>query len=250
MHHPRDAVTRSIETGMPLMTFILAQWPTSFVAAIIVRFLLAAGMATAGMGQWANAEVRKDLVSPGGPRQSTSEMGMGISDAHDLCPSINRRSARFVDQGAHASPSARLAMGRTALLSPGHNKAVVRFCLDENLSGRPSTMAEKTGSSKTAIMTDALQADFDRDVAVDELDERFKARVDKQVSTRLHRTRSRDFGRARRFAGPLPISGHHFLARLRSCGTRDGTATLEGVRRAGSTAGLPEADELSKTFLR
>ena len=40
-------------------------------------------------------------------------------------------------------------------------------------------MAEKPGSSKTAIMTDALRAYFDRGAA-SELDERFRARLDKQ----------------------------------------------------------------------
>ncbi|HEV2548101.1 MAG TPA: CopG family transcriptional regulator [Stellaceae bacterium] len=53
------------------------------------------------------------------------------------------------------------------------------FYLDEDPSARLSTMAEKPGSSKTAIMTDALRAYFDRGAA-SELDERFKARLDKQ----------------------------------------------------------------------
>ena len=53
------------------------------------------------------------------------------------------------------------------------------FYLDEDLSERLATMAAKPGSSKTAIMTDALKAYFDRGAA-SELDERFKARLDKQ----------------------------------------------------------------------
>lgn len=53
------------------------------------------------------------------------------------------------------------------------------FYLDEDLSDRLSTMAAKPGSSKTAIMTDALRAYFERGAA-SELDERFKARLDKQ----------------------------------------------------------------------
>jgi hypothetical protein len=52
------------------------------------------------------------------------------------------------------------------------------FYLDEDLSVRLSTMAEKPGSSKTAIMIDALRAYFDRGAA-SELDERFKTRLDK-----------------------------------------------------------------------
>lgn len=52
------------------------------------------------------------------------------------------------------------------------------FYLDEDLSVRLSTMAEKPGSSKTAIMTDALRAFFDRGAA-SELDELFKRRLDK-----------------------------------------------------------------------
>jgi len=53
------------------------------------------------------------------------------------------------------------------------------FYLDEDLSERLSTMAAKPGSSKTAIMTDALRAYLERGAA-SELDERFKARLDKQ----------------------------------------------------------------------
>jgi predicted transcriptional regulator len=53
------------------------------------------------------------------------------------------------------------------------------FYLDEDLSGRLATMAAKPGSSKTAIMTDALRAYFDRSAA-SKLDERFRARLDKQ----------------------------------------------------------------------
>jgi hypothetical protein len=53
------------------------------------------------------------------------------------------------------------------------------FYLDEDLSERLATMAAKPGSSKTAIMTDALKAYFARGAA-GELDERFKARLDKQ----------------------------------------------------------------------
>jgi hypothetical protein len=46
------------------------------------------------------------------------------------------------------------------------------------VSERLATIAAKPGASKTAIMTDALQAYFDRRAAND-LDERFKARLDK-----------------------------------------------------------------------
>lgn len=53
------------------------------------------------------------------------------------------------------------------------------FYLDEDLSDRLSTMAAKPGSSKTAIMSDALRGYFERGAA-SELDERFKARLDKQ----------------------------------------------------------------------
>jgi hypothetical protein len=53
------------------------------------------------------------------------------------------------------------------------------FYLDEDISDRLSAMAAKPGSSKTGIMTDALRAYFERGAA-NELDERFKARLDKQ----------------------------------------------------------------------
>jgi hypothetical protein len=53
------------------------------------------------------------------------------------------------------------------------------FYLDEDLSDRLSTMAAKPGSSKTAVMTDALRAYLERGAA-SELDERFRARLDKQ----------------------------------------------------------------------
>jgi len=53
------------------------------------------------------------------------------------------------------------------------------FYLDEDISDRLSTMAKKPGSSKTAIMIDALRAYLDRGAA-SELDERFRARLDKQ----------------------------------------------------------------------
>ena len=53
------------------------------------------------------------------------------------------------------------------------------FYLDEELSERLSSMAAKPGSSKTAIMMDALRAYFDRRAA-NELDEQFRTRLDKQ----------------------------------------------------------------------
>jgi hypothetical protein len=53
------------------------------------------------------------------------------------------------------------------------------FYLDEDLSERLATIAAKPGSSKTAIMSDALRAYLDRGAA-SELDERFSARLDKQ----------------------------------------------------------------------
>lgn len=46
-------------------------------------------------------------------------------------------------------------------------------------------MAGKPGSSKTAIMTDALRAYFDRRAAND-LDERLRARLDKQSVQLAH----------------------------------------------------------------
>jgi predicted transcriptional regulator len=53
------------------------------------------------------------------------------------------------------------------------------FYLDEDLSERLATMVAKPGSSKTAIMTDALRAYLDRGAA-SEFDERFRARLDNQ----------------------------------------------------------------------
>jgi hypothetical protein len=50
------------------------------------------------------------------------------------------------------------------------------FYLEEELSERLATVAAKPGSSKTAIMTDALKAYFDRRAGT-ELDERFRARM-------------------------------------------------------------------------
>jgi len=52
------------------------------------------------------------------------------------------------------------------------------FYLDEDHSARLSTIAEKPGSSRTAIMTDALRAYLDRGAA-SEIDERFMTRLDK-----------------------------------------------------------------------
>jgi len=52
------------------------------------------------------------------------------------------------------------------------------FYLEDEVSERLATLAARPGASKTAIMTDALKAYFDRRAAND-LDERFKARLDK-----------------------------------------------------------------------
>src|ERR1700730_560899 len=52
------------------------------------------------------------------------------------------------------------------------------FYLDAEVSERFATMAAKPGSSRTAIMTDALKAYFDRSAST-ELAERFRARLDK-----------------------------------------------------------------------
>jgi predicted transcriptional regulator len=59
------------------------------------------------------------------------------------------------------------------------------FYLDGELSERLKALALKPGASKTAIMSDALRAWLDRRGA-SELDERFKARLDR-VSTQLNR---------------------------------------------------------------
>ena len=59
------------------------------------------------------------------------------------------------------------------------------FTLDRPLSERLAALAAKPGSSKTAIMTDALKAWLDRRGA-GELEERFKARLDK-LSVQLGR---------------------------------------------------------------
>jgi predicted transcriptional regulator len=65
-----------------------------------------------------------------------------------------------------------------------------QFYLPDDLSERLETLAAKPGSSKTAILTDALRAWLDRK-AGDELDQRFGTRLDRQtrasnrVETRL-----------------------------------------------------------------
>jgi len=59
------------------------------------------------------------------------------------------------------------------------------FYLEDEVSERLAAMAARPGASKTAIMTDALKAYFDRRGASD-LDERFKARLDK-LSVQLAR---------------------------------------------------------------
>ena len=54
-----------------------------------------------------------------------------------------------------------------------------QFYLPDELSARLDAMAAQPGSSKTAILTDALNAWFDRR-AGHELDQRFGARLDRQ----------------------------------------------------------------------
>ena len=54
-----------------------------------------------------------------------------------------------------------------------------QFYLPDELSAKLDTMAAQPGSSKTAILTDALTAWFDRR-AGHELDQRFGARLDQQ----------------------------------------------------------------------
>lgn len=57
-----------------------------------------------------------------------------------------------------------------------------QFYLPDTLSAKLDAMAEQPGSSKTAILTDALNAWFDRR-AGHELDQRFGARLDRQSRT-------------------------------------------------------------------
>lgn len=59
------------------------------------------------------------------------------------------------------------------------------FNLDEDISERLAVLASKPGASKSAIMIEALRAYLDRRGA-NELDERFKARLEK-LSTQLGR---------------------------------------------------------------
>ena len=59
------------------------------------------------------------------------------------------------------------------------------FNLDEDISERLAALAAKPGASKSAIMIDALRAYLERRGA-NELDERFKVRLDK-LSTQLGR---------------------------------------------------------------
>jgi hypothetical protein len=63
-----------------------------------------------------------------------------------------------------------------------------QFYLPDDLSEKLETMAKEPGSSKTAILTDALRAWFERQAA-NELDERFGLRLDRinQANERLER---------------------------------------------------------------
>jgi hypothetical protein len=63
-----------------------------------------------------------------------------------------------------------------------------QFYLPDDLSEKLETMAKEPGSSKTAILTDALRAWFERRAA-NELDERFGLRLDRinQANERLER---------------------------------------------------------------
>jgi hypothetical protein len=74
---------------------------------------------------------------------------------------------------------------RTQELQEGRMKRRHEFYLEEEVSERLATVAAKPGSSKTAIMTGALKAYFDRRAGT-ELDGRFKARLDK-LSVQLGR---------------------------------------------------------------
>jgi predicted transcriptional regulator len=57
-----------------------------------------------------------------------------------------------------------------------------QFYLPDELSAKLDALAAKPGSSKTAILTDALNAWFERR-AGNELDQRFGARLDRQSRT-------------------------------------------------------------------
>lgn len=57
-----------------------------------------------------------------------------------------------------------------------------QFYLPDNLSAKLDAMAAQPGSSKTAILTDALNAWLDRRAA-HELDQRFGVRLDRQSRT-------------------------------------------------------------------
>jgi hypothetical protein len=63
-----------------------------------------------------------------------------------------------------------------------------QFYLPDDLSEKLAEMAKEPGSSKTAILTDALRAWFERRAA-NELDERFGIRLDRisQANERLER---------------------------------------------------------------
>jgi predicted transcriptional regulator len=63
-----------------------------------------------------------------------------------------------------------------------------QFYLPDDLSEKLAEMAKQPGSSKTAILTDALRAWFDRRAA-NELDERFGIRLDRisEANERLER---------------------------------------------------------------
>lgn len=63
-----------------------------------------------------------------------------------------------------------------------------QFYLPDDLSEKLEAMAREPGSSKTAILTDALRAWFERRAA-NELDERFSIRLDRisQANERLER---------------------------------------------------------------
>jgi len=67
-----------------------------------------------------------------------------------------------------------------------------QFYLPDDLSAKLDAMAAQPGSSKTAILTDALSAWFDRRAA-HELDQRFGVRLDRQNRTADRMEQKLDF---------------------------------------------------------
>jgi O-methyltransferase involved in polyketide biosynthesis len=100
-----------------------------------------------------------------------------------------------------------------------------QFYLPDDLSEKLDTLAGKPGSSKTAILTDALRAWIDRK-AVNELDERFAPRLERQ-----HRLLQRLDNASRKQAAMMEVFVRHQLTLVAHTPTFDDAARQLGKRK-------------------